>query len=125
MNNAVLAPPSRFGIQPFTDVVGKRGRYTGHGEDFVSRFYRLVRRWRAETAYVSSATDMFEHPAFVEIVGMGRKLIRLIIDELRQQPDHLVGALVRITGQNPVLMHDRGDVYAMATAWIEWYQRQR
>lgn len=118
----VLAPPPRLGLDGFIEIFGRRGRYSRHSEDYVSRFYRLVRRWRAQTAYVSSATAMFDHPAFVEIVGMGNKVVPLILGELRYQPDLLVGALPRITGENPVLPQDSGDIYAMARAWIEWYQ---
>ena len=117
MNQAVIARPPRLGVRPFVDPPTRRGRYGPHGEDYVTRFYTLVRRWRAETAYVSSTTEMFTHPAFVEIVQMGKKVIPLIVGELRKQPDWLLGALVRITGENPVAARDRGEVYAMALAW--------
>jgi hypothetical protein len=123
--NAVMAPESRFGIRPFKEVTGQRGRYTRHGEDYIDRFHKLLRRWRADTAYVSSATEMFNHPAFAQIVRMGKQVVPLIIAELRMQPDWLVGALVRITGENPVPEADRGDVYAMANAWVEWHNRRR
>jgi hypothetical protein len=68
---------------------------------------------------------MFDHPAFVEMVSMGDRAIPLIIGEIERQPDLLVGALVRITGENPVPQDDQGDVYAMAMAWIEWYRRRK
>ena len=122
-NTITIAPPAHYSRRQFVDVDGGQGRYTGHGEDYVTRFHRLVRRWRAETAYYSSTTDMLAHPAFVEIVEMGRKVIPLIVEQLRQQPDHLVGALVRITGENPVSNNDRGNIYAAATAWIGWYEQ--
>lgn len=122
---AALARQPTFGIRPFRELVGFRGKYHRSKQDYVSRFYKLVRRWRAETAYLSSLHEKYENAAFVEIVSMGKIAIPLIIGELQRQPDWLLGALVRITGENPVSATDRGDVYAMSGSWIEWYQRRK
>ncbi|MBZ9885629.1 hypothetical protein LB535_25135 [Mesorhizobium sp. CA10] len=119
-----LARQPAFGIRPFRELVGTRGQYHKSKEDYVSRFYQLVRTWRAETAYSSSSSEMFSHPAFREIVSMGRVVVPLIVQELRRQPDLLVAALPQITGDDPVSEDDRGDIYAMAASWIEWYQRR-
>jgi hypothetical protein len=125
-SQAMLVPPGRFGgVRGFKDVMGKRGRYAAHAEDYVGRFYRLLRKWRAETAFLSSTTEMYSHPAFIEIVLMGNKVVPLIVQELRKRPDLLVGALSRITSENPVSANDRGNVYAMAAAWIEWFNRHK
>jgi hypothetical protein len=67
---------------------------------------------------------MYSHPAFIEIVLMGHRVVPLIIEELKKRPDLLVGALPRITSENPVSTSDRGNIYAMALAWIEWYRRK-
>jgi hypothetical protein len=125
MNSIMLASPALPNRREHTAIIGKPGRYLRHGDDYVSRFNRLVRRWRAETAYVSSSSQLFGHPAFAEIVSMGEVVVPLIIAELRRQPDALVGALTMITGESPVSSYDRGDMYAMASAWVEWYQRRR
>ena len=125
MNTTVtLSSPLRVGLRSFQSDSGRPGKYTKNIEDTVSRFHRLVRQWRIETAYVSSTSDLFGHPAFEEIVSMGREAVPLIIDELERQPDLLVGALTRITGENPVTSADRGDVYAMVIAWQDWFQRR-
>src|SRR5262245_49980008 len=118
MNMAVTSSaPAKMGVRSFEPIAGRRGHYKQHAEDYVARFSKLVRKWRADTAYTSSATEMFEHPAFIEIVGMGDIVVPLIIEEIERQPDLLVGALTRITGENPVAAGDRGNVYAMAIAW--------
>jgi hypothetical protein len=122
--HALFETQPKFGVRPFEVAVGRPGRYTKHAEDYVSRFFKLVRKWRAETAYASSTSEMFNHSAFIEIVRMGVPVIPLIVFELKRQPDLLVAALTRITGENPVSTGDRGNVYAMASAWIEWYQRR-
>lgn len=119
-----LSSPLRAGIRSFQSDSGRPGKYARNGEDAVSRFHRLVRKWRIETAYVSSTSELFEHPSFVEIVSMGKEAVPLIIDELERQPDLLVGALTRITGENPVTTGDQGDVYAMIIAWNDWFQRR-
>jgi hypothetical protein len=119
-----ISRPFRVSIRPFKYVVIRPGRYAKHEDDYVSRFNRSVRKWRAETAYLSSTTDMFEHPSFIKIVQMGPKAAPLIISEISRQPDLLLGALPKITGENPVPSTDRGDIYAMASAWIEWYRRR-
>lgn len=41
-------------------------------------FQRLVSAWRAETAYVSSSSDLVTHSTFQEIVGMGPAVIPLL-----------------------------------------------
>lgn len=122
MSSEMLASAPKPRRRDYTPIIGTPRRYTQHKDDYVSRFKRLVRKWRAETAYVSSTTDLLEHPAVAEIISMGDIVVPLIIDELRVQPDQLVGALVRITGENPISPCDRGDIYAMAAAWIEWHE---
>jgi hypothetical protein len=111
-------------IHRFREMDARSARYDSGGEDYISRFFRLLRRWRAETAYSSSAPEMFTHPAFIQIVGMGDKVVPLIVAELRRQPDWILGALPQITGENPIANSDRGDLYAMAAAWIEWHHRR-
>ena len=111
-------------ISPLTEITGQLCRYDRNRDDYVARFYRLLKKWRAETAYSSSMDDLFTHSAFCEIVGMGQLVVPLVISELRRQPDALVGTLPMITGEDPVANHDRGDFYAMASAWIEWFARK-
>src|SRR5947208_1695231 len=88
------------------------------------RFQRLAAVWRAETAYVSSSSDLVAHPAFQEIVGMGPAVIPLLLRELEKRTGPWHRALRRITGTDPVPPADRGDIGKMAEAWLRWGKEQ-
>lgn len=125
MNATVVQTvPTRFGVRATRSDSSRPGRYKGHGEDYVARFHKLVRQWRSDTAHLSGAGEIFSHVAFREIVAMGDKAIPLVVSEIETQPDLLVAALPAITGDDPVASGDRGNVYAMVVAWIDWYRRR-
>jgi hypothetical protein len=89
-------------------------------ETLERRFRRLADAWRAETAYLSSSTAIFEHPAYQEIIQMGPEAIPLLLRELSADPDHWAWALTSITGENPVPPADRGNLPRMTEAWLRW-----
>ena len=60
----------------------------------------------------------------VQIIGMGPAVVPLILEELQREPDHWFWALEAITQQDPVPPEARGDVGAMADAWIAWGKQQ-
>jgi len=60
------------------------------------------------------------HPAYQQIIGMGRSAIPLLLDELQQEPDHWFWALSAITGEDPVPLHMRGNVAGMTESWLKW-----
>lgn len=93
-------------------------------ETVAERFRRLADVWRAETAYVSSSSDLVAHPAFREIVGMGPAVIPLLLRELEGRTGHWHRALRRITGIDPMPPEDRGDVGKAAEAWLRWGKEQ-
>ena len=71
-----------------------------------TRFHRLAALWREETAHVSSSTELVNHPAFQEIVGMGTAVIPLLLQELEKRTGHWHRALKGITGADPVPQAD-------------------
>jgi hypothetical protein len=87
-------------------------------EALAVRFQRLATTWRAETAYASSCTDMFAHPAYQEIIGMGWPVVPLLLEDLEKEPEHWSWALQVITGINPVPAEDSGNLDKMAKAWL-------
>ena len=121
---AVTLKPSLFGRQSFTQIIVGKRFYRANSEDYITRFYKLVRKWRSDTALTSSLEEIVENPSFKEIVRMGNKAVPLIISELERQPDFLFVALSLITGENPTSSQDQGDVYAMAMSWVEWSRRR-
>jgi hypothetical protein len=60
------------------------------------------------------------HPAYQEIIGMGERVVPLLLAELRREPDDWFWALHAITGANPVPAARGGSLPAMAEAWIQW-----
>jgi hypothetical protein len=88
------------------------------------QFKRLAAAWLAGTAYVSSSSDLVAHPAFQEIVAMGPAVIPLLLRELENRTGHWHRALHRITGANPVLPADRGNIDKAAEAWLRWGKEQ-
>ena len=88
-----------------------------------SRFAKLVVDWKKSKGPISSITAMAMMPAYQEIIGMGKPAVSLILSQLRSegdQPDMWFWALKAITGIDPVHEDDRGDMVAMAKAWLEW-----
>jgi hypothetical protein len=97
--------------------------------DFV-RFRELVSQWRKDRNPLSSnAWDNFLNPSYQRIIGMGEKALPFILQELQNElrtgePDDWFVALWAITGgENPVPEESRGNVKAMAQAWLEWGSR--
>ena len=96
-------------------------RDTAHaGETLEERFQRLAATWRAETAYLSSLTDMTAHPAYREIVSMGQDAVPLLLRDLEKEPEHWFMALAEITGANPVPPQHAGNIDRMAADWLRW-----
>ncbi len=88
------------------------------------RFDSLAQAWRRECAHLSSVREMILHPAYQQIIGMGRDALPFLLRELERQPDHWFWALWAITQENPVPVEHRGRVSDMARDWVAW-ARQR
>ncbi|HZU36055.1 MAG TPA: hypothetical protein VFA18_09110 [Gemmataceae bacterium] len=93
-------------------------------ETVEEKFRRLAAVWRAETAYVSSTTELVAHPAFQEIVLMGPAIIPLLLGELQNRSGHWHRALRQITGADAVPVADRGNMDKAAEAWLRWGTEQ-
>ena len=82
---------------------------------------RLLGRWREETAYLSSSTQITGHPAYQELIALGPAALPFLFRDLEQTGDgHLSKALTAITGAHPVAVEDRGNVRKVADAWLHW-----
>ena len=88
------------------------------------KFKNLAERWENDTQFSSSVLEMATHPAYQQIIGMGPDAVPLILRRLSDRLDHWFWALKAITGEDPVAESSKGDLPAMAQAWIEWGQRQ-
>lgn len=92
--------------------------------DFDKKFSSLSYKWKEETIHLSSINDICTHPAYQQIIGMGKSVLPFIINELKTSPDHWFWALKSITGEDPVSETDRGNINRMTKAWIEWASRK-
>jgi hypothetical protein len=97
---------------------------SGPVESVAEKFQRLANQWRAETAYVSSSSELVAYPAFREIVGMRPPVIPLLLRELENRTGHWHRALREITGADPVPPTDRGNIDKAAQAWLRWGKEQ-
>jgi len=91
-------------------------------ETLHEKFKRLLNEWQEEAIFMSSMTEMVMLRSYQAIIGMGPAVVPIIINELKQNPDYLFWALEAITGVNPVLPEDEGNLGRMTNAWIEWGQ---
>jgi len=60
------------------------------------------------------------HPSYQAIIGMGEIAVPLILGSLSRRIEHWFWALEAITQDNPVPRRSRGDIEAMARAWLIW-----
>ena len=90
----------------------------------INQFKDLAKRWRNDTAHLSSVEEKAKHPCYQRIVGMGPDAIPILLHQLRENPDHWFWALKSITGEDPVEPDDRGNIMAMAKAWLDWGERK-
>ena len=84
------------------------------------RFDELARQWREGRGATSSIARMCAHPAYREIIAMGKPAIPWLLSELDEKPDHWFVALTEITGADPIAAASRGRIKEMAAAWLEW-----
>jgi len=91
-------------------------------ESLPQKFNRLLAEWQEESIVMSSITEMVMLPSYQAIIGMGPAGVRLILNELKHDPDYFFWALEAITGDNPVLPEDEGNLERMTNAWIKWGQ---
>lgn len=93
---------------------------TTQPDSATEQFQRLAAVVNEECAHLSSMHQVAQHPAYVEIVGMGPRALPLILKELEQRPNHWFWVLRAITQENPVLPEHRGVISEMAQDWLNW-----
>jgi hypothetical protein len=85
-----------------------------------SLFQQLVREWKQDTEYVSALDEIFLHPSYQRIIGLGDRATDLILASFVRNLDHWDWALRAITGADPVPTEDEGDLERTRTAWLRW-----
>ena len=57
---------------------------------------------------------------YQKIIAMGPSVVPLILEEMRNKPDHWFWALSALTDDDPVPPGKRGQFKEMIKAWLEW-----
>ena len=83
-------------------------------------FLGLADRWRRNTQFFSSVSDMVLDPSYQQIIGKGAAIIPSILRELKNGADHWYWALGAITQENPAKDTADGDIEAICQAWLDW-----
>ena len=89
-------------------------------EPLQERFQKYKDDWISKTRHLSNMAQIAFVFSYQRIIGLGPKVVPLILAELQKETDHWFWALEAITGENPVPKEDAGDVEASARAWIAW-----
>lgn len=88
------------------------------------KFQILKQEWETQTAHLSSITEIAMHPAYQQIIGMGKEVIPLILKELKKKTGHWFWALKSITGEDPGPPDQRGRMDKMRELWLGWGDEQ-
>ena len=91
-----------------------------------ARFNELAGQWLKDAAFHSNPAIIARHPAYREIIAMGKQAIPFILEEMAQKRSrpHWFQALHDITGMTPAPEEVRGKVEEVAAAWLKWGQEQ-
>src|SRR6266496_3916891 len=64
-------------------------------------FERLAAKWKEETAFHSSLSIKYTHPAYQRIIGMGLMGLPLVLRDLERNPERWFYALKFMAGEDP------------------------
>ena len=92
--------------------------------NLAARFQELTSLWRSEIRFYSDTPRIILHPAYQQIIGMGREALPLILARVERGEAHWSWALISITGEGASPIGAEGDLDATRTAWLGW-ARQR
>jgi hypothetical protein len=88
------------------------------------RFEQLRDEWKTQSRYLSNTAQIAMLWPYQQIIGMGPKVLPLILAELHRETDHWFWAVEAISGEAPVPPEAAGKVDEMARAWIDWGRRK-
>ena len=87
-----------------------------------NEFWKLANFLEKDCAiYSGMMPEVENHFAFVDIMAMGEDAIPLILARIKTKPSFWwFHALIKLTGENPVLPHHAGVVNEMKNSWLQW-----
>jgi hypothetical protein len=89
-------------------------------ETVAEKFRRLATTWHKAIAHQSSTTVRNNHPAYREIIGLGKEVVPLLLQDLEKNHTHWFCALREITEAAPIPPFAAGNIPEMVEAWLHW-----
>ena len=111
--------------EEFTGELDVAGELVTPTIKFELHFRNLVEAWKRDTSHLSLVSLRVSHPAYKEIISMGRQVLPLILAELVEEPDHWFHALSILADENPVSTDFSGTVGDAAALWIAWGRNKK
>lgn len=86
------------------------------------QFNKLAFQWRKETGGYSTTPQITRNGRYVDIIGMGMKVVPLILKDLQKEPDYWFVALSHIVKPDvdPIAKEHFGDLEKMTEDWLKW-----
>jgi hypothetical protein len=84
------------------------------------QFAALANRWHDETDFLSSPSRIASNDSYLQIISIGKRVIPMILEDLKERGGHWYPALRNISGEDPVPIEARGDVEQMKKSWLQW-----
>lgn len=94
-------------------------------EELLTEFHFLATEWKRQSRLLSNGIQKAMLQPYQRIIGMGRPVVPLILEDLQREPAHWFWALESITGENPVPEAERGSVPKSVEAWLNWGRQHR
>ncbi len=89
--------------------------------DLKNKFDILLHKWKTETSFISSVSEIIKHPAYQEIIKMGPDVLPFIFSEMEQGNNNWwAPALHKLTGAQPVPRDHIGHVDLIRKDWLKW-----
>ena len=95
-------------------------RVTPNENTLEHRFKEQADKWQRETEHLSSPTQRIMHPSYQAILGMGNKVVPILLRDLQQNRRPWFWALSYLTQENPINPKDTGRMDRMIEAWVRW-----
>ncbi len=105
----------------FAEVIAARNRLKE--PNLEQLFDENVQLWKRETGHASSVAKAISHASYLRVIGLSKysrdhQLEKLLLTEMKTEPDHWFAALTAITGENPVKPED--DFDTAVQRWLDW-----
>jgi hypothetical protein len=88
--------------------------------DDETQFRQLADVWIKETGPLSDPISKYMHPSHLKIIGMGIKVLPLILREVEIMSGHWFVALDAVSPVNPVTPQDERSLDRITEAWLAW-----